>query len=135
MLNQEQYSLSSEAEYEGDSSILDEENLPKSIKEYVLSSNETHSVREFVEIAFKRAGIDFYWQKGVSPEEEVLIHETSGKVLLKINPKFYRPAEVDLLLGDSSLARKDLNWEPQISFQKLVERMVDNDVNLAQRKT
>lgn len=100
-------------------------------KEYVLSSNETHSVREFIELAFANAGIKGYWinwEKN-NPISEEFICKKTDKVLLKIDPKFYRPAEVDLLLGDSSLARKELNWKPKTSFEGLVKKMTINDIN------
>lgn len=102
----------------------------KTPKDYVLSSDETHSIREFVEKAFQTAGI-----KGVWSGEK--IDEKYGMVspvlpyrieLVKINPKFYRPAEVDLLLGNSSQARSELDWNPKISFDKLVEKMVKFDI-------
>lgn len=101
-------------------------------KDYVLSSDETHSIREFVEKAFATAGIKGLW----SGED---INEKYGLVssvlpyridLVKINPKFYRPAEVDLLLGNSSQARQELDWHPKISFDKLVEKMVKFDVEI-----
>jgi GDPmannose 4,6-dehydratase len=104
----------------------------KQLKEYVLSSNETHTVREFVELAFEAAGIKGSWMKGENPEEEKYITFGHGqltrdcKPLVVINPKFYRPAEVDLLWGDSTLARKDLKWSPQFSFEELVEEMVQS---------
>jgi GDPmannose 4,6-dehydratase len=100
-------------------------------KEYVFSSNETHSVREFVELSFEHAGIKGSWllvQDG-DPTSEIFIDE-NGECLVQINPKFYRPAEVDILLGDSSLARKELGWQPKSSFKQLVEKMVKNDLNL-----
>jgi GDPmannose 4,6-dehydratase len=105
----------------------------KEPKDYVLSSNETHTVREFVEKAFEAAGIKGHWSylnldnTDKRPENEVLRKDT-GEILVKINPKFYRPAEVDLLFGDSSLARKELNWKPSISFHKLIKKMVENDI-------
>ncbi len=96
-------------------------------KEYVLSSNETHSIREFIEEAFNFAGFAVekceWVGKGV---DEKYIHE--GKVLVQINPDFYRPAEVDLLWGDSSEARRDLGWKPKSSFLDLVKKMVDHDL-------
>jgi GDPmannose 4,6-dehydratase len=103
-------------------------------KDYILSSDETHSIREFAEKAFKAANIDGVWH-GNGENEEFSIANAMRKtidfkssVLVKINPKYYRPAEVELLLGDSSLARKELGWEPKISFDKLVERMVKFDI-------
>ena len=96
-------------------------------KEYVLSSDETHSIREFVEEAFNFAGFaveECEWVgEGV---DEKYFHE--GKVLMQINPDFYRPAEVELLWGDSSKARIDLGWKPKSSFLDLVKKMVDHDL-------
>lgn len=91
-------------------------------EDYVLSTNETHSVREFIEKAFAIKGIDIQW-KG-SGVNEVGFENVSGKILIKVDPKYFRPAEVDLLLGDSSKARSELGWEPEIPFNKLVEEMV-----------
>ncbi len=95
-------------------------------KEYVLSSNETHSIREFVELAFAAAGIDGEWH-GSGLDEEYRQKET-GRVLMVINPKFYRPAEVELLWGDSNKARQELGWIPKNSFQNLVDKMVSWDI-------
>lgn len=95
-------------------------------QDYVLSSNETHTVREFVELAFKAAFIEGEWMGyGL---EEIFIEKNSKKILVKINPQFYRPAEVDLLWGDSTLARLILGWKPETSFPKLVEKMVAKDL-------
>ena len=105
----------------------------KEPKDYVLSSNETHTVREFVEKAFLAANITGHWSylnldnEDKRPENEVFRKDT-GEILVKINPKFYRPAEVDLLFGDSSLARTELNWQPNIEFNDLVKKMVENDI-------
>jgi GDPmannose 4,6-dehydratase len=105
-------------------------------KEYILSSNETHSVREFVEKSFKSAGInEFHWigekeqECLVLPDYLVLDGYVQSKILVKINPKFYRPAEVDLLLGDSTEARNELGWKPENSFDNLIKRMVENDIS------
>lgn len=106
-------------------------------KDYILSSNETHSIREFIELAFRIAGVKGVWHgKGLSEEYSVttefaIKNEPASSVLVKINPKFYRPAEVDLLLGDSNPARKEIGWEPKTSFQNLVEKMVLHDLSLA----
>jgi GDPmannose 4,6-dehydratase len=97
-------------------------------EEYILSSGETHTVREFIEIAFSDAGIKYKWQG--SGLNELLLDE-NGTILVKINPEFFRPAEVDLLLGDSFRARNELKWFPKISFEELVKRMVSNDIILA----
>jgi len=96
-------------------------------KEYVLSSNEAHTVREFVEKAFKSAGIEGSWT-GEGINEKYVLSNKPDIILMQINEKFYRPAEVELLLGDSTLARKELNWNPKISFNELVKKMVENDI-------
>lgn len=100
----------------------------ESPKDYLLASGETHTVREFVEIAFENAGIDGYWSGEGVDEVYKSKGETSLNVtLMKINPDFYRPAEVDLLLGDPSEAQKDLNWKKSVDFKSLVCRMCEND--------
>lgn len=105
------------------------------IDDYILSSNETHSIREFVELAFSNAGISknkcFWAGKGL--EEKYYLYIERGVIvdklaLVEINPEFYRPAEVELLLGDSSKARKQLNWKPKRDFYNLVEEMVKSDI-------
>ena len=102
--------------------------------EYVLSSNETHTIAEFVWYAFKAAGIEGAWHGQAESAEfsistkDAIKYEPIVSVLVKINPKFYRPAEVDLLLGDSSKARKELGWKPETSFEQLVDKMVKNDL-------
>ena len=96
-------------------------------KDYVLSSNETHTIREFVEEAFNFAGFHrsmCSWQgKG---EDEKYFH--GDQCLVEINSLFYRPAEVDILLGDSSKAREELGWQPKTNFLQLVKKMVDCDI-------
>jgi len=105
------------------------------IKEYVLSSNETHSVREFVQLAFEAAGFHGEWTKGINPEDEKFVTKSFDgsslvyQVLVVIDPEFYRPAEVDTLWGDSTLARKELNWQPKTSFKELVKKMVKHDIS------
>jgi len=94
-------------------------------KEYIFSSNETHTIREFAEKAFAYAGINGEW---IGEKEHEVYLSTDKKVLLQINSKFYRPAEVELLLGDSNKARQELNWKPKISFDKLIEKMVNWDI-------
>lgn len=104
-------------------------------KDYVLSSGETHSIREFVELAFKCADIQGEFMNGCGKEEErFVIKSVRGVVTAPfnaviINPIFYRPAEVELLLGDSTPARTELGWKPKVSFEQLVERMVNHDLN------
>jgi GDPmannose 4,6-dehydratase len=94
-------------------------------KEYIFSSNETHTIKEFAEKAFKYASINGEW---IGEGEHIIFINKDKKVLLQINPKFYRPAEVELLLGDSNKARQELNWKPKISFDKLIEKMVNWDI-------
>ena len=99
------------------------------IKEYVLSSNETHSVREFVELAFEAAGLPGMWVKGDKPEDEKFVWRgNTNIVLVEIDPAFYRPAEVDTLWGDSTKARECLGWKPKSTFKDLVYKMVTNDI-------
>lgn len=96
--------------------------------DYVIATNETRTVREFVERAFACVGINVKWEgKGI---DEVGINSETGKVIVKVNKKFFRPAEVDLLLGDPSKAEKQLGWKRLISFDDLVKRMVNNDLEL-----
>ena len=104
-------------------------------KDYVLSSNETHTIREFISKSFVCAEIEGIWH-GCGQEEQMSVsteyaikNEIQSSILVKINPKFYRPAEVELLLGDSTPARKELGWNPKISFDNLVERMVKYDID------
>jgi GDPmannose 4,6-dehydratase len=94
-------------------------------KEYVFSSNETHTIKEFAEKAFAHAGIKGEW---IGEGEHTMYVSNDKKILIQINPKFYRPAEVELLLGNSDKARKELNWKPKISFDNLVKKMVEWDI-------
>ena len=99
-------------------------------KDYVLSSGETHSIREFVEKSFQHAGFSGEW-KGNGVKESYVITNKSKKVtVVKINPEFYRPAEVELLLGNSIPAQQELGWEREVSFDGLVEKMVKHDINI-----
>lgn len=98
-------------------------------KEYVLSSNETHTIREFIELAFTEAGINGHWVgEGLNEYYMQVTHKNNKNILVSINPKFYRPAEVELLWGDSTKARQELNWSPKTDFQGLVKKMIDNDL-------
>ena len=102
-------------------------------KEYILSSNETHTVREFVELAFRHAGLNGTWF-GEGVEEKFVYQEIDMggadiKTLVEINEKYYRPAEVAILHGDSTPIREELGWKPKYSFSDLVQRMVENDLS------
>lgn len=97
-------------------------------EDFVLASGETHSVREFVELAFARAGITITWQGERGSVDEVGI-DNDGKIRVKVDPQYFRPCEVDLLLGDATKARTKLGWAPKISFVELVNEMVDAEMN------
>lgn len=100
--------------------------------DYVVSTGETHEVREFVDLAFKAAGMELEWSgEGV---DEIAKDKATGKVVVKVNPQFFRPAEVDLLLGDPTKAETNLGWKREVSFQELVERMVKNDLEIEAAK-
>ena len=95
-------------------------------RDWVVATGVAHSVREFVEAAFKHTGTILRWVgEGL---EEVGICELTGKVLVRVNPAFFRPADVDLLLGDSTEIRTKLGWKPEYTFESLVEDMMDGDV-------
>ena len=98
--------------------------------DFVLATGETHTVREFVELAFKVAGHSITWSG--SGVDEIGTDET-GRVVVRVDSKFYRPAEVDLLVGNPTKANTELKWKPKISFQELVERMVKNDLMKSQK--
>ena len=100
--------------------------------EYVLATGETHTVREFTELAFARLGIDIDWE-GKDEYERGVCRKT-GKVVVEVSPQYYRPTEVDLLLGDASKAKSVLGWEPKTTFRKLVEIMTDADFKLAEKE-
>lgn len=93
---------------------------------YVLATNRTETVRDFVTMAFKAAGISIAWQG--EAESEIATDISTGKVVVKVNPKFYRPAEVDLLIGDPQKAKDDLGWEPKTTLEQLCEMMVEADL-------
>jgi GDPmannose 4,6-dehydratase len=95
-------------------------------QDFVIATGETHTVREFVELSFKEVDIDIEWQ-GVGIDEKGIDKDT-GKILVEVDEKYFRPAEVELLLGDPSKAEKELGWERRISFQELVSGMVKYDL-------
>ena len=95
-------------------------------KDYVISSGEAYSVRDFVNLAFKEVDIDILWQgKGIN---EIGINAKTKEVLVRLDSNYIRPSEVEILLGDSSKARKDLGWKPKILFKDLVSEMVQYDL-------
>ncbi len=99
--------------------------------DFVISTGEQHSVREFIELAAGHLGYAIQW-KGEGTEEQGVDRKT-GKVLVKIDPRYFRPTEVETLLGDNSKARAKLGWAPQVSFEELVREMVEVDLELAKR--
>ena len=94
--------------------------------DYVLATNETHTVREFVEAAFGELGIKIRFE-GTGVDEKG-IDEATGKVLVDVNPQFYRPAEVEFLWGDCTKAENELGWKRDIDFKGLVAMMMDADM-------
>lgn len=100
--------------------------------DYVIATNETRTVREFVEAAFRHVGIDVEW-KGTGVDE-IGIDKATGKTIVTINPKFFRPAEVEVLLGNPEKGEKALGWKREISFDELVKRMVQNDLALVEKE-
>lgn len=137
MLNQERYNPNLGSLCALSSSEQCHKNIVPYIQEYVLSSDETHTIQEFVELAFAEAGFEgCFWAKEEPITEKggdeycwINKKKNTGHQLVRVNPKFYRPAEVELLWGNSSAARRDLDWKPKISFKELVSRMVKWDIS------
>lgn len=101
--------------------------------DYVIATGEYHTVREFVTLAFARVGIDLRWEgRGL---DEKGIDAATGRVLVEVDPRFFRPAEVEQLLGDPSKARRELGWNPRkTSFEQLVNIMVDSDIEIVRKE-
>jgi GDPmannose 4,6-dehydratase len=100
-------------------------------RDYVIATGEQYSVRQFVEAAGRRLGMSIEWRgRGL---DEQGIDTASGKVVVRIDPRYFRPTEVDALLGDASRARAELGWRPEVDFASLVEEMVRADLALAER--
>jgi GDPmannose 4,6-dehydratase len=97
-------------------------------RDYVIATGKTHSVREFLEIAFKGAGFDIEWSG--REVNEVGIDKNSGKILVRIDPKFYRPSEVDFLVGDYTKAKNLLGWSPKTTFEELISVMLEHDLKV-----
>uniref|UniRef100_E6PZR6 GDP-mannose 4,6-dehydratase n=1 Tax=mine drainage metagenome TaxID=410659 RepID=E6PZR6_9ZZZZ len=99
-------------------------------KDFVIATGEQHSVREFVSIAAEMLGLKLTWQ-GHGVEEKAL--DEKGNVVVAIDPAYFRPTEVETLLGDATRARVELGWTPRTSFLELVREMVDSDLESAER--
>jgi GDPmannose 4,6-dehydratase len=100
--------------------------------DFVLATGETRSVREFVELAFAEVGRGIEWRgTGV---DETGVDRKSGKTIVRIDPVYFRPTEVDLLIGDATKAHQKLGWKPKTTFAELVKEMVAGDVAIAQRE-
>jgi GDPmannose 4,6-dehydratase len=95
-------------------------------EDFVIATGETHTVREFVEAAFSHVGVEIEWQ-GEGVDEKGIDKDTGG-VLVEVDPKYFRPTEVDLLIGDPSKAKEELGWEPEVKFKELVHLMVQSDL-------
>jgi GDPmannose 4,6-dehydratase len=100
-------------------------------EDYVIATGNQYSVRQFAEAAFAQTGIDIDWQ-GKGADEQGVDGKT-GRALVEVDRRYYRPAEVQTLLGDASKARERLGWEPEVSFEDLVSEMVREDLKLAER--
>ncbi|UOD49735.1 GDP-mannose 4,6-dehydratase [Orrella daihaiensis] len=98
---------------------------------YVLATNRTETVRDFVTMAAQAAGFELQWQG--EAENEIGVDRVSGRTLVRINPKFYRPAEVDLLIGNPEKAKTDLGWEPKTTLEQLCQMMVEADIKRNER--
>lgn len=95
--------------------------------DYVIATGESHTIREFCEEAFRFAGYEIIWEG--SGLDEKGIDKNTGKILIEIDPKYFRPTEVDSLLGDSTKAKNKLGWEPKVKFKELVRLMMESDLN------
>ena len=99
--------------------------------DFVLATGEAHSVREFLEAAAPYADLEIEWQG--SGEEEKGIDRKTGKTIIEVDPRYFRPTEVELLIGDASKAHAVLGWKPRIHFEELVKRMMVSDLSLAHK--
>lgn len=100
--------------------------------DYVLATGETHSVREFIDLSFAHVGVDIRWQgKGL---EETGLDAKSGRVLVEVDPRYFRPTEVEFLLGDPAKARRELGWSHRITFRELVTEMMESDLHFIEKR-
>ncbi|MCB0825876.1 MAG: GDP-mannose 4,6-dehydratase, partial [Armatimonadetes bacterium] len=102
-------------------------------QDLVIATGEQHSVREFTELAFREVGIDIEWRgEGL---DEIGVCRTTGRTLVAVDPVYFRPSEVETLLGDATKARRILGWTPRTSFEELVQEMVAKDWEEAKNQT
>ena len=100
-------------------------------EDFVIATGEVHSVREFVEQAFEKIGVNLVWQgQGV---EEKGLNAATGELVVAIDPRYFRPTEVEFLQGDATKARQKLGWQPKTSFSELVRMMVAEDIQAAEK--
>lgn len=99
--------------------------------DYVVATGETHTVREFTDITFRELGIELHWEGEAENEKGI---DMQGRVLVEVSPRYYRPTEVELLIGDPSKAKRQLGWEPQVKFEELVRIMVAADLEKVRRR-
>ena len=105
--------------------------LFRSPDDYVVATGETHTVREFTDITFRELGIELHWEGEAENEKGI---DKQGRVLVEVSPRYYRPTEVELLIGDPSKAKRQLGWEPQVKFEELVRIMVAADLEKVRRR-
>jgi GDPmannose 4,6-dehydratase len=99
-------------------------------RDYVIATGEQHSVREFVDLAASFLDIRVFWEGEGTEEKGLDVH---GNVIVAVDPRYYRPAEVSTLLGDASKAKRELGWHPRVTFRELVKEMVESDLKIAER--
>jgi GDPmannose 4,6-dehydratase len=100
-------------------------------EDYVIATGHQYSVRHFVEAAARQLGMNIEWRG--SGIKECGVDTNTGHTIVRIDPRYFRPTEVETLLGDASKARAELGWQPEVSFETLVEEMVREDLALAER--
>lgn len=104
--------------------------LQKEPKDYVIATGQQQSVREFVDLSASFLGMNITWE-GAGTEEKGI--DQNGKVVIAVDPRYYRPTEVETLLGDASKARQELGWQPKVSFHELVKEITEEDLKIAER--
>lgn len=107
----------------------------KNADDFVLATGQTHTVREFIEVAFSRLGIEIEWCNERNTVEEFGRDKHTKKVLIQVDPNYFRPTEVELLIGNPKKAKELLGWEPKVTFKELVEIMVDADLTLLEKSS